>query len=131
MSKTKGFLFGHTGLFYHKYSADPKQIKVKHIFGEEEERIDQDSTESLIINSNACNIYGLDEYKFRKLTEFINTQIIGWIDKLKVSEGILEFISHPSQTRIWALDSQHGNSEFVAYVKLNFPNIEIEKVLYQ
>lgn len=40
-SKIKGLLFGHKGLFYHKYTDNPKQILVKHIFGEKLESVDE------------------------------------------------------------------------------------------
>ncbi|GAB3782200.1 hypothetical protein GCM10028818_37570 [Spirosoma horti] len=129
ITKTKGFLFGHSGLFYHKYSADPRRIKVKHIFGDEEERIDQYSTESLVIDSHTCNVYELNQYKFQKLTEFIDKKIIIWLNKLKTEQGIKELLTHSSQRRIGALNGKYGNSDFMDYVKLNFPNVEVEKML--
>jgi len=127
--KSKGFLFGHTGLFIHKYSDNPKKIKIRQIFGDEIERIDEYSDESVVKDNNNCNVYGLNEANFSKIIEFIDNKIIIWAEKLKTEQGILELTENASKTRIWALNGKGGNSEFVPFVKLNFPNIEIEKLL--
>src|SRR5205085_208285 len=39
-SKTKGFLFSHTALFYHKYTNDKDKVKVRQIFGDELDWVD-------------------------------------------------------------------------------------------
>ena len=127
--KSKGFLFGHTGLFYHQYTNNPKQIKVRQIFGDEMGRIDEYSTESVIIDNNNCNVYGIDEAKFNKIIAFIDNKIIVWIAKLKTEKGILELLENASKTKIRALNGKGGNSEFIDYVNLNFPGINIEKLL--
>ena len=128
-SKTKGYLFGHTGLFIHKYTDNIKQRKIRQIFGDEEEYVYEYSYESIIKDNNNCNVYGLDEQKFKKIIEFIDNKILSWVEKIKTEEGINELIQDPSQTRIEALNlnGKRGNSCFVEYVKTNFPNINIDK----
>jgi hypothetical protein len=128
-SDIKGFLFGHTGLFCHKFTDNPKQILVKQIFGGELERFDKYSNESKIIESNNCNIYGIDKEKFDSILKFIDNKILPWLSKLAIEEGILELLTNASPTRIWAINGKGSNSDFVKYVKLNFPNINIEKEL--
>lgn len=126
-SNIKGYLFGHTGIFYHKYTDNPKQILVKQIFGDELERIDEYSTESQIIENNYCNVYGIDKEKFDAIVKFIDDKIIPWISKLATKEGILELITNASPTRIWSLNGKSTNSDFVKYVELNFSDIDIKK----
>jgi hypothetical protein len=128
-SDIKGFLFGHTGLFCHKFTDNPKQILVKQIFGGELERFDKYSNESKIIESNNCNVYGIDKEKFDSILKFIDNKILPWLSKLAIEDGILELLTNASPTRIWAINGKGSNSDFVKYVKLNFPNINIEKEL--
>jgi hypothetical protein len=128
-SDTKGFLFGHTGLFYHKFTDNPKQILVKQIFGGELERFDEYSNESKIIESNNCNVYGINKEKFDSIIKFIDDKIIPWTSKLATEEGIFELIKNASPTRVWSLNGKGSNSDFIKYVQLNFPNINIEKEL--
>jgi hypothetical protein len=128
-SSIKGFLFGHTGLFYHKYSDNPKQIMVKQIFGDELERVDEYSNESKIIESNNCNVYGIDKEKFDSIVKFIDNKIVPWTSKLATEEGIIELITNASPTRVWALNGKGSNSDFIKYVHLNFPSINIENEL--
>lgn len=128
-STINGFLFGHTGLFYHQYTDNPKQILVKQIFGEELERIDEYSNESKIIDNHHCNIYGIDKEKFDSIVKFIDDKIVSWISKLATREGILELITNASPTRVWSLNGKGTNSDFIKYVQLNFPDIDIEKKL--
>ena len=87
------------------------------------------SNESKIIESNNCNIYGIDKEKFDSILKFIDNKILPWLSKLAIEEGILELLTNASPTRIWAINGKGSNSDFVKYVKLNFPNINIEKEL--
>ncbi|MEA9411585.1 hypothetical protein [Flavobacterium sp. PL02] len=128
-SNIKGFLFGHTGLFYHKYSDNPKEIMVKQIFGGETERVDEYSSESKIIESNNCNVYGIDKEKFDSIVKFIDNKIVPWTSKLATEEGIIELLTNASPTRVWSLNGKGSNSDFIKYVQLNFPNINIENEL--
>jgi hypothetical protein len=128
-SDIKGFLFGHTGLFYHKFADNPKQILVKQIFGGELERFDEYSNESKIIESNNCNVYGIDKVKFDSIIKFIDDKIVPWTSKLSTEEGIFELVTNASPTRVWSLNGKGSNSDFIKYVKLNFPNINIENEL--
>ncbi|MTH14142.1 hypothetical protein [Flavobacterium sp. LC2016-01] len=128
-STINGFLFGHTGLFYHKYTDNPKQILVKQIFGDQLERIDEYSTESNIIENHYCNVYGIDKEKFDSIVKFIDDKIVIWISKLATNEGILELITNACRTRVWAINGKGTNSDFVNYVKLHFSDIDIEEKL--
>jgi hypothetical protein len=120
---------GHAGLFYHKYTNNPKQILVKQIFGGELERIDKYSNESKIIESNSCNVYGIDKEKFDSIVQFIDNKIVPWTSKLAIEEGIVELITNASPTRVSSLNGKGSNSDFIKYVQLNFPNIKIESEL--
>ena len=128
-SEYKGFLFGHKGLFYHKYTDNPKQILIKKIFGDELERVDEYSDESKIIESSNCNIYGIDKEKFDSIVGFIDNKILPWTSKLLSEEGIIELVTNASPTRVWSLNGRGSNSDFIKYVQLNFPNIDIENKL--
>lgn len=128
-SNINGYLFGHTGLFYHKYIDDVKRIRVNKIFGKTIERTDEYSNESKIIDSNNCNVYGLQKENFDKIINFIDTKIIEWFDKIQTKSGILELIENASPMRIWSISGKESNSDFVPYVKLNYPEIEIDNIL--
>ena len=123
--KTKGLLLEHTALFSHKYTDNPKQIKVRQIFGDELERIDEYSLESKIKDNHICNVYALDKEKFDSIVNFIDAKIIPWITKLSTEEEILELTQNANATRKWSL----LNTDFVKYVQLNFPGIDIAKEL--
>lgn len=124
-----GFLFGHTGIFYHKYKDDKTQIRVNKIFGDVLERTDEYSDESKIIDSNNCNVYGLDEVRFNMILNFIDTKIIYWLHKIQTKEGIQELLTNASPTRVWALGLKESDSGFVKYIQLNFPDVNIKKEL--
>ena len=123
----KGFLFGHSTLFTHKFREDKREIRVNQIFGGIVDRIDEYSHESKLLDNHNCNIYGLDEDKFEKLTHFIDTKIVIWIEKLQTENGIKDFLNNASPTRLWDLFSKNTNSQFIKYVQLNFPEFGIEK----
>ncbi len=125
-----GLLLGHTDLFYHKYmDDDSRQIKVISVFGEEYNRIGREGEESKLIESGVCNVYGLDEEKFKKIIGFIDAKIIVWIDKIKTEKGILELTENSSETRKHSLRARNTNGEFVEYVKRFFPLIDIDERL--
>lgn len=125
----KGFIIGHTGILYHKYTDDKSKIRVNQIFGDVLERTDPYSHESKIIDNHYCNVYGIDKEKFDKIINFIDTKILSWLPKLQTKEGILELLKDASPTRVGALSGMGTNSRFVRYVKLNFPDIDVEKEL--
>jgi hypothetical protein len=127
--KTKGFLFSHTALFYHRYTNDTNKVKVRQIFGDEVEWIDTYGYQSRITDNNNCNVYGIDELKFKKIIAFIDSKIIPWIKKLQTGQGVVELLHEASDFRKSALDSKHGNSEFVNYVRTMFPGVDIERLL--
>lgn len=124
-----GFLFGHTCLFNKKGTGNPTKIKVVQIFGDDTERLDEQGTEPVVIHNHTCNVYGLDGDKFKRITEFIDREIIPWIEKLKDEAGILELISDMSLRRKSTLNGKGNNSSFIQYVKECFPNINVEEQL--
>ncbi|MDR0444203.1 MAG: hypothetical protein LBH44_12445 [Treponema sp.] len=125
----EGFLFGHVPLFYHKYTNDKTKIKVNQIYGDILERTDKYSHESIIIDNNNCNIYGVDENKFRKILNFIDTKIIIWFKKIQDEIGVIEFLENASETKKYDLRGDRGNTNFIEYMKLNFPKLNVEKLL--
>jgi hypothetical protein len=125
----KGFLFGHTALFYHKYTDDKTKIKVNQIYGEVSEYTDPYSHHSEIRDNRNCDIYGLDKARFDKIIAFIDTKILSWISKLQTEDGLLEFLKDANPTRIHSIDEKRGNTNFPQYMLLNFPNIDLNKLL--
>ncbi|QWX84340.1 hypothetical protein H0I23_01410 [Cellulophaga sp. HaHaR_3_176] len=128
-SKIDGFLFGHTGIFYHKYLDNSKKTIVNTIFGETFERTTEHTNESNIIDGHNCNVYGLQKENFEKILNFIDTKIIVWFEKIQNKNGILELTENASKMRLWTLNGKESNSDFVPYVKLNFPDVEIDNIL--
>lgn len=64
---------------------------------------------------------------FEKLTHFIDTKIVIWLEKLQTENGIKDFLNNASPTRLRNLFSKNTNSQFIKYVQLNFPEFGIEK----
>jgi hypothetical protein len=123
--KTKGLLFGHTSLFYKKTNNDPNKVTIQQIFGGEIERIEKNNKESLIIQNHTCNVSGINEEKFNKIIEFIDSKILVWIDKLKTEKGLLEFLADIPKSTKNDLLGKNTNSEFIDFVKFNFPTSNI------
>jgi hypothetical protein len=121
---SKGLLFTHGAILYHKYTNDIQRIRHVHVFGEVEEFILDYSYESVIKDVNMCNIYGLDETKFNKIIAFLDTKIIVWLEKIKTKKGILELIKNPCDTQLRDIK----NGYLIEYIKLNFPNVNIENL---
>jgi hypothetical protein len=124
-TKHKGLLFGHAALFNEKYSDDPHKIKIVQIYGENLERIEAKSKESLIKYNNNCNIYGINENRFNKIIEFIEEKILPWITLLQTKEGVESFLRAATNQRIFnlALDHNKVNSCFKDYMNLKFQEI--------
>lgn len=128
-NKNKGYIFGYPTIFYHSYTDNPQQIKVRQIFGDELERTEEDSEESKLIDNHTCNIYAINQKKFNQIIEFIDNKIIYWLNKISTKQGILELTTNASKTRKFYLKGVGLNNDFVEYVKTNFPNLDIEKIL--
>jgi len=124
-----GFLFGHPYLFEHKYTDDKTKIRLNKIFGEVVEQIDEYSHESKIKDSNNCNVYGLDECRFNKIIEFLDSKVIVWLKKIQDERGVLEFLTNMTDAKKFRLSGLNYESDFVKYVRLNFPDIDIETIL--
>jgi hypothetical protein len=115
----KGLLFTNNAILNHKYTTDSQQVRHVSIFGEVEGLILKDSSESVIKYLNMCNVYGLDEEKFKKIIAFIDTKIIVWLDKIKTENGILELVDNPCEIQL--LDIKNGC--LLDYIQLNFPHV--------
>lgn len=127
--KAKGFLFGHTAIFHHKYTDNPRLQRINQIYGDVLEREDSHTNESVIIDNHHCNIYGIDEFKFKKIIEFVDNKIISWFEKLKTKEGIVQLTDNPPRIAVWSLNGKGGNSVFIEYCRMKFPDLDVEKKL--
>jgi hypothetical protein len=118
-------LFTHGAIIYHKYTGDIQRVRHVHIFRKVEELVLDYSCESVIKDVNMCNVYDLDEAKFNKIIDFLDAKIIVWLDKIKTENGILELINNPCDTQLRDIK----NGYLVDYIKLNFPNIDLTRIL--
>jgi hypothetical protein len=121
----KDILFTHCAILYHTYTNDIQRVRHVSIFGEVEELVLDYSYESVIKDLNMCNVYGLDEAKFKKIIAFLDTKIIVWLDKIKTESGILELMNDPCDTQL--MDFKNGC--LVDYIQRNFPNVDVTPIL--
>ena len=103
--------------------------RINQIYGDVLEREDEYTSESEIKDNHYCNIYGIDEFKFKMIIEFIDQKIISWFRKLMTKEGIMELTENPSRSVVWSLNGKGGNSDFIQFCKLKFPDLDVEKRL--
>lgn len=122
--ESKGMLFCQGAILYHTYTTDIQKVRHVPIFGDVEELVLEYSHESVIKDLNTCNVYGLDETKFKQIIAFLDTKIIVWLDKLKTEKGVLELIHNPCETQLM----EFKNGYLFNYIKTNFPNINIENL---
>jgi hypothetical protein len=128
-SRANGFIIGHVELFTHKYTEDKTRIRINQIYGDVLETIDEYSHESTIKDNFNCNIYGIDKDKFMRIINFIDSKIIYWFNQIQNEEGIIELIKSTSESGKYHLKGEASNSNFIEYVKLNYPKIDIETML--
>jgi hypothetical protein len=77
----KGILRGYPDLFYHPTDEMPPKMTINHIYGEVEYNTESWLTESVIRDYHACEVYGLNEEKFRKILTFIDSKIIAQFEQ--------------------------------------------------
>lgn len=127
----KGLLISNTALFMHNHNEGDNIQRVKQIYGEILKQEDGAYGGNVIRYNSTCNIYGIDEVKFKALIEFIDTMVLPWIGKLKTEEGIHELINDRPKGVYSSLLGEGSNSDFIPYCKLKFPSIKIEELLNQ
>lgn len=121
----KGLILSSASLFGKKLEETTETGKVIQIFGDS---ILQKSRREINFN-NSCNIYNINEERFKKIIGFIDSKIIYWIEKIKTEDGVNELIDYTSKKGIESLKGKFTNSDFKAYCKTAFENIDIENLL--
>jgi len=127
----KGLLVSKTALFMHNHNEGDNIQRLKQIYGETLLQEDGVYGGNIIRYNSTCNIYGIDEVKFKAIVGFIDTNILPWIDKLKTEEGILELINDRPKGVYSSLLGEGSNSDFLAYCELKFPELKVEELLNQ
>lgn len=84
------------------------------IFGEKIEHIDEQMNEPIFRYSNHCNVFGIDEIKFKKLIDFLNDKILIWITKIKTTSGIEEILQNKNYRTGYEIE----NSGLLDYFEL-------------
>lgn len=125
----KGFILGHTDLLTIKSNNNDNKVIKRQIYGDVFEKEREGKIEPTISYHHICDIYGINDEKFKKIIEFIDLNIIPWIDKIKTAEGIIDFIENRPKSVHLSLLGEGVNSDFVPYCNLKFPNLDIESRL--
>ena len=116
------WIIGHTGLLYSYYDQpNPKLIKVEKIIEDDIFRIDNDTTQPMIIKSANANIANLNEIGFKKIIQFIDNELYPWLDKLQTEIGIQEILKDKCIYRRSL--RKDGMFKFESYVKSKFPHL--------
>lgn len=127
--KAQGLIVGLSGLFMFKHNDRDNIAKVRNIYGDVSAVEHSHYGTDTISESHNCNIYGIDEFKFNRIVEFIDSKILCWIEKIKTREGILELIDNRPKYVYESLLGMSTNSDFVPYCNLKFPDLRIEERL--
>lgn len=127
----KGLLMSKTALFMHNHNEGDNIQRVKQIYGEILKQEDGVYGGNVIRYNSTCNIYGIDESRFKMIIEFIDSQILPWINKLKTEEGIHELINDRPKGIYSSLLGEGSNSDFITYCNLKFPHLKIEELINQ
>jgi len=121
----KGLIVSAGSLFNQKLKETTETGKLIQIFGD---CILQESRAEISFN-NSCNIYNIDDERFKKIIEFIDSKIVYWIEKVKTEDGVYELVNYTSKKGIESLKGKNTNSDFIPYCKTAFVNIDIETLL--
>ncbi|NOU74273.1 hypothetical protein GC098_23235 [Paenibacillus sp. LMG 31458] len=120
-SKSNGYILGHPAIFVHALSdRNSGTVKIKQIFGEELERFERSDLDAVLKLNNACNVYGLTIEQFEKILDFIDTQIISYLDVLKNYDKLIQFIENSNKERCYYLN----NSNIQEYIEITFPTMK-------
>jgi hypothetical protein len=111
--KTQGRLFGEMALFSKKLeNVTNGMVRIKKIFGEDIERIEDDRTEPELKIGKTLNVYGITTSDFLKLIDFLEKEVFIWTKKIDDKNEILKLINSTGKTGRWALK----NSDFRDYL---------------
>lgn len=113
--KNNGLLMGHVQLLTEKYpDAAPGRVKVKQIFEADIERFEEDREEAVIKKNHNCNIYNINEIKFKKIIDFIDEQI-NFVETLYDYKKLKEFLlSKPANLK------KYFDGNFKEFIILNY-----------
>lgn len=125
-ASSDGLLLGHPYIFRNTLiNSERGTVKVKKIYGTELVRFEGNESESVLILSNNCNLYGITIEKFNMILEFIESKIISFINLIKDSEQVKKYISESNRTRLQYIILNQG---FLEYIEITFPS-EKEEIL--
>lgn len=127
----KGLLISKTALFMHNHNVGDNIQRLRQIYGETLLQEDGAYGSNIMRYNSICNIYGIDEVKFKAIIEFIDTKVLPWIDKLKTEEGIRELINDRPKGVYSSLLGEGSNSDFLVYSEMKFPELQVEKLINQ
>lgn len=125
----KGLILSHTAFFTHVNTINPEKRILKQIFGEILEFEPSSENDTAVEENHNCNIWNIDEHKFKKILEFINESILPMIDMVKDEDGIIKFLEDKPKYIYPSLKGENVNSDFVPFCNLKFPDLNIEQLL--
>lgn len=126
--KDSGLMLGHIPFYIERLKEEnPKLVRVQQVYGDYLEREENEYKEAVVMYNRNCNLYGIDEVKFKQIIHFIDNNIIYWIERLSTKEGALEFITKlPEKER---KKFKRKDDDFGRYLKLTFPEVNWEEYL--
>lgn len=123
--KNDSYILGYPSIFiYPSYSDKLGTVRTKQIFGEDIVRYEDGNSESVLKISNTCNIYGITIEKFLKIIEFIDNQIIYYLNVLENASRLQRFIDESNNLRSYYLK----NENLIEYIDITFHN-DKEKII--
>ncbi|MDP4147703.1 MAG: hypothetical protein Q8936_25095 [Bacillota bacterium] len=115
--KSKGYLFGYPEIFFYSIpNRKPGTVIVKRILNETIERFEEWSSESVLKIGHTCNIYGITEDDFIKIVNFIDNEIIKYIEVFEDVRKMKQFIMNSDFERINYLTK----SRLKEYIEITF-----------
>ena len=125
----KGLILSHTHFFTHVNTINPEKKILKQIFGGILEFEPSSENDIAVRENHNCNIWNIDEYKFKKILEFIDKSILPMIDIVKDEDRLLEFLEDKPKYIYPSLKGENVNSDFIPFCNLKFPDLNIEQRL--
>jgi len=116
-------------LFKHKNDITSKKKILRQIYGDTLELKPRRETDCVISDNNTCNIWGIDEFKFKKIIAFIDEKILPMIEVVKNESKLVKFIKDKPTHIYPMLKGERINSDFIPYCKLKFPDLNIDELL--
>ena len=95
---------------------------VRHdIFGETKTWIDGRKREPVVKRSNRCNVYGVDEQKFKALVSFLDEHVVTWVERMQREDDVVALIERQTKSNAKSL----LDGAFAAYVEMAFPALDV------